>query len=252
MTIIVPTAFAQTDSLVTVQTDDSTYDEGDSIIISGQIAVILEGTPVTLKVSNEGRLVQIGQIEVAQDGSYSHIIIAKGMLWINEGEYIIEASYGDETAETSFNYFPEVDTPITENIFEVGAGSSGTFDVKYTIKGGIVNDMVIDEKNFALVISIQAEDDGTISLDLARSAIDAKKIDQSDDVYIVYIDESEVSHEESMSGADSRVVTIDFEEGDSEIMIIGTWVIPEFGTMVMIVFGVMITSVIVLTRYKIR
>lgn len=250
--LIAPTAFAQTDSLIVVQTDDSTYNEGDAVIISGQVSIVLEGTPVTLKISNDGRLIEVGQPDVAQDGSYSHIIIAKGMMWTNEGEYVVEASYGDETAETTFNYFPKVDSPVTTNIFEVAAGSSGTFDVNYTIQGGVVTDMRIDEQNFALVVTIEAADEGTISLDLSRSAIDAKKLDQSDDVYIVYIDESEVPHTESKPGLDSRIITVNFEEGDSEIMIIGTWVIPEFGTMAMIIFGIMITVMVLLTKTKLQ
>ena len=34
---------------------------------------------------------------------------------------------------------------------------------------------------------------------------------------------------------DSRIITIGFEEGDSEIQIIGTYAIPEFGAIIVIV-----------------
>ena len=242
-------AFAQTDSLISVQTDDSTYDEGDSVVISGQVSAIIAGTQITLKVSNEGRLVEVGQIKVAQDGSYSHIIIAQGALWSKEGEYLVEVSYGKENAETRFNYFPRVEYPETTNIFEVGAGSSGTFDVKYTINGGTLKNMQINERNFALVVTIDSADEGTITLDLPRSAIDAKE-DQRDVVFIILIDDSEVPYQESTTGSDSRVITINFEEGDSEIWIIGTWIIPEFGTMAMIVLAAMVMVIIFLTKNR--
>lgn len=249
--LVAPAAvFAQVDSLISVQTDDNSYDEGDSVVISGQVSTIIAGTQITLKVSTEGRLVEVGQIQVAQDGSYSHIIIAQGALWINDGEYLVEVSYGEENAETRFNYFPKVDSPETTDIFEVGAGSSGTFDVKYTINGGTVENMRIDERNLALMVTIESNDEGVISLDLPRSAIDAKKDNQDDEVFIILIDDIDVLYQESTTGSDSRVITIDFEEGDSEIMIIGTWIIPEFGAMAIIVLAATITAIIFLTRNR--
>ena len=248
--LFVPTAFAQTESLITVQTDDNTYDQGDSVIISGNVSTVIEKTPVILRVLHEGTIIEVRQRDVAQDGTYSAIINANGPKWTREGEYIVVATYGEDSSETKFNYFPEVDSLATTNIFEVGAGSSGTFDVKYTIKGGIVTDMRIDEKNLALIVTIDTDDEGTISLDMPRSAIDAKTMDQADIKFIINIDESEILHEEFTADPDSRIITVDFEEGDSEIMIIGTWVIPEFGTMAMIVFATMITILVFLTRGK--
>ena len=47
-----------------------------------------------------------------------------------------------------------------------------------------------------------------------------------------------------------RTITINFEKGDSEIQIIGTHVIPEFGTIVMIILTVGIMTSIILTRNK--
>ena len=43
-------AFSQSESLIIVETNDSTYVEGDSIVISGQESTVIAGTPVTLKM----------------------------------------------------------------------------------------------------------------------------------------------------------------------------------------------------------
>ncbi len=43
------TVFAST-SLISVQTDDDNYDEGDTIVISGQIETIIGDTQVTLQL----------------------------------------------------------------------------------------------------------------------------------------------------------------------------------------------------------
>ena len=65
---------------VSVQTDDNNYDEGDTIVISGNVSIVVGNTPITLQLFSEGNLIDIAQIVVAQDGSYSHTVIAEGPL----------------------------------------------------------------------------------------------------------------------------------------------------------------------------
>ena len=151
-------------SLISVQTDDNNYDEGDTIVISGDIIVVGE-TPVTLQLFTEGNLVDIAQIVVAQDGSYSHTVLAEGPLWKNKGDYVVRVSYGEgNIAESEFSYTPKSEKIETTTNFEVDAGSYGTFDVEYTIKGGTIKDMVVDSEIFALSVQIDATDEGTITL----------------------------------------------------------------------------------------
>jgi len=94
---------------------------------------------------------------------------------------------------------------------------------------------------------IQSDSDGSLTLDLERRWIDAKKSDGTDDTYIVLIDGSEVQYQESVD-PDSRLVTIQFQKGDSDIEIIGTHVIPEFGPLVLMILVVAVFSAIVATR----
>ncbi len=244
--------FAQ-ESLISVQTDDNNYDEGDTIVISGQVTTVIGATPVTLQLFTEGNLVDIAQITVAQDGSYSHTVIAEGPLWNKSGDYLVRVSYGEgNIAESEFGYTPESEAIETTTIFEVDAGSHGTFDVEYTIKGGTVEDMVVDSDIFALIVQIDSTDEGTISLDLPREFIGAEKQDGKDDTFIILIDGIEVAYQESVVHSDSRVITINFEQGDSDIEIIGTYVVPEFGAIVMIILvtGIMIS--ILATRNKLQ
>jgi predicted secreted protein with PEFG-CTERM motif len=238
---------------ISVQTDDNNYDEGDTIVISGNVSIVVGSTPITLQLFSEGNLVDIAQIVVAQDGSYSHTVIAEGPQWKKPGDYTVRASYGEgNIAESEFNYSPKsAVTPTTTN-FEVDAGSSGTFDVKYTIKGGTVKNMVIDEESFALIVQIESADEGSITLELPREFIGAEKQDGKDDKFIILIDAIEVDYNESVVHTESRTITINFEQGDSDIEIIGTYVIPEFGTIVMtvLIVGIMIT--ILATRNKLQ
>lgn len=238
-------------SLISVQTDDNNYDEGDTIVISGNISTVVGETPVTLQLFTEGNLVDIAQIVVAQDGTYSHTVLAEGPLWNKQGDYIVRVSYGEgNIAESEFSYTPKSEKIETTTNFEVDAGSYGTFDVEYTIKGGTVKDMVVDSEIFALIVQIDATDEGTISLDLPREFIGAEKQNGKDDTFIILIDGVEVAYQESVVLSESRVITINFEQNDSDIEIIGTYVIPEFGSVVMMILIVGILATVVITRNK--
>ena len=79
------TAFAQ-ESLIIVETDESNYQEGDTIVISGEVATIIGEIQITMQLFKGANMVEIAQIKVSQDGNYVHTIIAQGTLWKNQGE----------------------------------------------------------------------------------------------------------------------------------------------------------------------
>jgi len=244
------TAFAQESIISQFQTDDKNYDEGDTVVISGIVNTIIGKTPIIIQIIYETTYVHLAQIEVAQDGSFSETVIAEGPLWKKAGEYIVRASYQDQIVEVEFSYTPKSELIETTTNFEVDAGSYGTFDVEYTIKGGTVKDMIVDSDGFAIIVQIDSTDEGTITLDLPREYIGAEKQDGKDDTFIILIDGIEVAYQESVVHSKSRVITINFEEGDSDIEIIGTYVIPEFGTIAMMILIVGIMTVILASRNK--
>ncbi|MDC3254255.1 PEFG-CTERM sorting domain-containing protein [Nitrosopumilus sp.] len=244
------TAFAST-SLISVQTDDSNYDEGDTILISGNISTIIGDTQVTLQLFQEGNLIDIAQIKVGKDGNYSHTIIAEGPQWMKNGDYIVKTSYGEANmAEILFTYNTKAEIIETIDNLVVNAGDSGTFDIRYTIVGGIVESTVIDPNIFGIILKIDSLDEGKIILDLPREFIDAEKQNGKDEQFIILIDDVQTVYKESISNSDIRKITINFEPGDSEIQIIGTYVIPEFGTIAMIILTIGIMVSILLTKNK--
>ncbi len=244
------TAFAQ-ESLISVQTDDKIYDEGDTIVISGHVTTIVGSTPATLQLFSEGNLIDIAQITIAQDGSYSHTVIAEGPLWQTQGNYTIRVSYGEgNIAESEFAYSPKTATIEKTTNFEVDAGDHGTFDVKYTIKGATIKDMEVNSDIFGLTVLIESADEGIITLELPREFIGAEKQDGKDDTFIILIDGIEVDYTEKAIHSESRIITMNFEQGDSKIEIIGTYVVPEFGTITLMILIAGITSIVILTRNR--
>ena len=142
-------------------------------------------------------------------------------MWEEDGTYTVRVTYGsDNMIETTFEFYTKQSIGPTTNIFEVDAGNRGTFDVSYTIRGGTVKDMLVDPDNFGLTVIIDSDIDGSITLDLPRASIDAKKSDGSDDTFLVYIDGAEVPLEETVN-SNSRKINIKFQGGDSDIEIIG-------------------------------
>ena len=245
------TVFAQ-ESFISITTDDDHYDEGDTIVISGNVKTKIGETPLIIQLFTEEKsLIDVAQITIAQDGTFTKTFLAEGTGWNKAGEYLIIASYANEKVETGFSYTPKSEVLEIESIFEVDAEDRGTFDVKYSIRGGIIKNMYIDNKHFALIVQIEPiDDEGIITLDLPREVIGAEKQDGKDDIFIILIDGMEVGYQESLVHPDSRVITINFEEGDSDIEIIGTYVVPEFGTIVMIILIVGIMTVILASKNK--
>ena len=246
------TAYAD-DSLISVVTSADTYNEGETILISGNISTIIGQTQVTLQLFYNENLIDVAQIEISKDGNYSHTIIAQGPLWSNPGEYLVKVVYGEANiAETSFNFVPK--SAILEVIdnFEVDAGDSGTFDIGYAIRGGTIEKISISPEILGLVIDFKSVSKGTLVLDLPRQYIDAEKQNGKDEEYIILVDNSETTYVETINYSGFRTILINFEEGDSEIQIIGTYVIPEFGTIVMIVLTIGIMTSILLTKNKFK
>ena len=244
------TIYAQgVEPLITVQTDDDNYYEGEIIEISGNVNTIISGTPITLQIfTGNDDLVSIAQINISQEATFSHSILAEGPLWQKQGEYTVKASYGENgVTESKFGYIPN--SQLVPTKFKVDTGNE-TFDVEHTIKGGIVKDMIVDPEMLTLEIQINSIDDGEILLELPRELIGAEKQNGKDEIFIILIDEKQVPYEESSTNSESRTIVIEFNQNDSDIEIIGTYVIPEFGTIAMMILMVGILSTILVARNK--
>jgi len=67
---------------------------------------------------------------------------------------------------------------------------------------------------------------------------------------LIFIDGAEVRPEETSTTQTSRILKIDFEEGDSDIEIIGTFVVPEFGSIAILILFLAIISAIFVSSKK--
>ena len=246
-------AFAQTPGQVgqmiepiVVSTDQDSYADGDTVIISGQVRELYSGFPITLRVvAANGNIVTLAQLDVNADKTFGTELASGGPLWRSTGEYTVHVQYGTDSrvAETSFQFGGS------------GGGSTGgpsgptigvdrtNFVLSYTITGGKVLSVTPDDDANSLIIGISTTSDGELTIKLPRELIDAIGPNGQEDTFFVLVDGEEVDFDESKTSTD-RTLTIAFPDGAEEIEIIGSFVVPEFGTIAALILAIAIISII--------
>jgi len=244
-------AFGQ--SSVVVTTDKASYSEGDTILITGEVTRLLGGFGLTVTVTSDlGNRVFIDQLTVGADKKFSTSMSAGGSLMKNEGTYTVSVQYGDNkinSATTSFEFGGSTVTPPSgdeSKVTDTTVSVQGSSDlIGYEITGGKLLGIMPDVDANSLIIRIEATDDGSITLTIPRSVLDAT-INGEDDDFFVLVDGEEVDFDETTTSTD-RTLTIEFPAGAEEIEIIGTFVIPEFGTIAAMILAVAIISIIAIS-----
>ena len=248
-------AFGQISDLIVVTTDKASYSMGETIVITGEVRD-LYGIPIGLIIKNDIAIVGLDQITVGADKKFRTEFVAGGTMK-TVGTYTIEVTYGNEsrTATTSFEFtgvmedqtsgdqITEQESIVTDTTISV----QGSVDlVRYEITGGKLLSIMTDVDVKSLIILIEATDDGSLTITIPRSVLDALLGDGSDDGFFVLVDDEEVDFDETTTATD-RTLTIEFYAGSEVIEIIGSFVIPEFGTIAAMILAVAIISIIAIS-----
>ena len=241
---------------ITVETSNDVYHSGDFVVVFGKVQTVFENTPITIQILNQGNIVGIAQIEVAQDGTYVTSFNASGPLWINDGTYQISVAYSTTTAQTTFEFFSQM-IDKSSAVFPVQIPNSGTFDVGYTIRGGEVSSIWMDQSRYSVGVLLQdVNSNGNLILKLPTENFDAKTDGENIDFIVLISKENDpavqvqVEYEEIAVGDNYRTIRIQLEEGDGEVIIVGTYVIPEFGSVVIIILVVAVSSAIIISKSR--
>jgi len=268
---------------LSVATNSDSYAAGDTILIFGSIRDYDGKYPdVTIQIFGPlGGLKMIKQLAVESDGSFSFTAIAAGTINLT-GEYIVKAMWNKQPAEAMFEFVggaaPE---PVNDAAAEAAAAEAAAAEAAaaeaaaaaaeaaaaeaaaadaaaaakaeykannppidftdtliYSVSSGSVSSITSNSDDATLVVAIDTSDDGELSINLDNDNITAF----DDGSYFVLVNNEEV--EFSQDGND---LTIPYEAGTEKIEIVASAVVPEFGTIAMIVLAVAIVSIIVLT-----
>ena len=267
--------FAEEGSVI-VSTDKSSYFDGDIILVSGEIKYIASGDQLSLIIqAPNGNIVQLDQMTVGPDKKFSTEINPNGPYWKNPGMYKITITQNENNQATVSFEFTGVsveeatveEATVEEATVEEATVEEATVEeailidsiitsttitiqgstdlISYEITNGKVINAIPDMDAVSLLVHIESVDDGSITLTIPRSVLDAT-INNGDDEFFVLVDGEEVEFEEIITSTD-RTLTIDFLAGTEEIEIIGTFVIPEFGTIAAMILAVAIISIIAIS-----
>ena len=259
--IAVSPTFGENESIV-VSTDKSSYSENDVISIYGEIKYIALGDQISLIVqAPNGNIVQLDQMTVESDKKFSAEINPNGPYWKTPGMYKITITQNENNQATAYFEFTGITSPSVNEeavaeeseatiIDSIITATSITIQdstdlISYEITNGKVINSIPDLDAVSLLLYIESTDDGSITLTIPRSVLDAT-INSEDDQFFVLVDGEEVDFEEIATSTE-RTLTINFMAGTEEIEIIGTFVIPEFGTIAAMILAVAIISIVAIS-----
>jgi outer membrane protein assembly factor BamB len=210
---------------LTIRASEQTTLLSRKIIISGAISPSLPGEVVQLRYVDPTGFVISRPLVIAQDGSYTDEIEPKVIgNWRASVSFAGKGYYTDSQSPTiSFSIENETRNSVYKLEIESDDNTVVSYPVVYLIEGGQVDKMSIDRDRKSLDITITAEDQGSLRLELSRNMIDAW-----DSSYEVYVDGEVVEYDEVKADTQTRTLSIPFSASSEQIQVIGTYVVPEF------------------------
>jgi len=242
---------AQSNQVLTITTEKESYAAGEPVEVLGLVDIILEGTPVVIRiVSPMGNMIHPAQIDVETDGSFSETVSTSiGGKWKETGTYTIMMNYGENSTQVEFEYGGMMSAGVQttpEFAMEENEDTSQTITIEdnvlnYELTCAEILGMTPDTEMKSMIIEIKTDCDGELTITLPKEVIDT-----DENGFFVLVDGDETNHIASSIG-EFWTLTIPFSYGSEEIEIIGTFVIPEFGTIAALVLVVAISSIILIS-----
>jgi predicted secreted protein with PEFG-CTERM motif len=217
---------------------DYTYDHNSIITINGHSKLNNPETPILITVTDPiGNLVTVQQIMVAPNSDFNVKFNPGGPLWTKDGMYIIKAQGGGQSTifKTQVELTGGVPTGVECDLNELNANN---YCIPYSITGATVSSSSLNTKNKSIVIMLSDSDEGTLTIKPSTDIIKG--------ISLILVDGQEWD-DVTIIGND---VTIMFPAGTEEIEVIGTFVIPEFGSFAVLILIVAIITGVVFSRKR--
>ncbi len=236
------------------------FDHSSKIVINGHSNLNNPDVPIVFTVTNPiGNLVTIDQIMVKPNSDFKVEFNPSGPLWKQDGMYIIKAQAGPQSTVFKINVkLISMDSQSSlecdSNEITVSGDNGGQYCIPFestfplTQMSGFLN-----TETKTLILTVQQNFAQILEIDIDRKLLNAKSSDGEDIAFIVLVNGEPADIEENDSElAGHRTLTISFGAGDTTIEIIGTSVIPEFGSIAVLILVVSIITVVVFSRKKIQ
>lgn len=250
-------AYAQLPEPITLTADkDEPYAAGETVTVTGEVRSPGQSSiPITVQVMapNNNR-VFVDQVSLGEGGQFEFMFTAGGPQWMEAGTYTINVTYGPIPANavkasatiefTGGAPAPPVEPePEPEPISPVDPVLAG---IEFDIVGGEVVSIAPGVDAPSILVTINAEEDGMLTLTIPRSILDSKTEGQEgDDVPFSVLVNDEIADAVEDSTPTTRTLVIDFLAGDGQVIqIIGSFIIPEFGAVAVVVLAAAIVAIV--------
>ena len=242
---------------LTVWTDSQIYDHYSTIKVNGYLNPQNNIAPILVVVTNPvGNVVTVQQLSPDIDGNFSFELNTESPLWTQNGDYILKVQSGAETRQfkTKFTLVPSiigsVDKCISDEI-SVLANNGRIYCIPFKVTTGVVTytDGKLNSNTKALTFDMRGRDIESIILDIPRYVLDSQSSSGTDSVFTVMSNGKMVEYLELESDSDSRQIQLNYPVASKATFeIIGTHVIPEFGSIALVILIGSIMSILIISK----
>jgi predicted secreted protein with PEFG-CTERM motif len=243
---------------------DYVYDHKSVFTINGIAKLNSPETPITVTVTDPiGNLVTVEQIMASPNSNFMIKFNPGGPLWKKDGMYIIKAQAGPQSSVFKTNV-EIISTGIGSKTeckvkeITVMADNGGRYCIPYTTTGKTDSNIKsidiasLNTKSKLLKFEIRSLDIQSIILEIDKKLLDSKTPTGENNPFNVLLNGKTVKFEELESKLPNyRTLSIPIPRDVSTIEITGTHVIPEFGSIAVLILVVAIISIVVLSNKKI-
>lgn len=224
----------------------TTIDPKGSILIMGKASGLTPHIPIKLTVTDQsGKLIYAPNVSFDGNGNFKYHI-QPTLPQFSTGTFSVEATHRDLEMPVllQFEVFPTGSVPTsggsTSSTCTANELSAQGKCIPFSIAGATVSSSSIDKNSNAIVIMLSNSNQGSLNIKPSTDTIRG--------ISTVLVDGKE-SKNVVINGND---VTVSFPPGTQKIEIIGTYVIPEFGPIVMVILVMSIAGIVFMTgKYKV-
>ncbi len=234
---------------ITMETDKGVYDHSSVIIVTGHVEPVdPSGSDVTIVIERADPIGITGfaQLSVNSDGNFSTTINTATGSMKYDTTYLIKAQYVDAETTVSIELTAADETYSSESVTATTVTPKTETSLSELVGGGPIEyDLTCsatsptfwpNADDSTLEIHMDATGDGTLTITLHEEVIKPF----GDGTFFVFVNGEEVQD----FVQDGNTLIIPCKAGDEKIEIVGSWAVPEFGTIAAMILVVAIVAII--------
>ena len=234
---------------ITMETDKTVYDHASVITVTGNVEPVdPNGSDVTIIIVRAvpSGIAGIAQVSVNSDGDFSTMINTATGSMKYDTTYLIKAQYVDAETTVSVELTAADETYSSENVTATTVTPETETSLSELVGGGPIEyDLTCsatsptfwpNADDSTLEIHMEATHDGTLTITLHEEVIKPF----GDGTFFVFVNGEEVQD----FVQDGNTLIIPCKAGDEKIEIVGSWAVPEFGTIAAMILVVAIVAII--------